>query len=300
MPAVSPYNPKGYTNATDSFPWKYVTGYTSPSASSPSKKVWMRNADNNGWLEVWNSSPLINTPTITSANDGVTYTKLTIAGTTDNLNIASTMSVTVTNTLTNATVTSSTVSFSALKGTQNYSFVITGLADNTLHNISISSSNAGGSSVLSTSATTNINCTEGSTGFVPISCSDCSETQSQGCGFCNLQYRTRTRTKYGKTGCVNTYYSSWSDWSVWGACTSNTSTWNTVSSAGTYTAYDANGLNPLTVTHMYDTTYFVEDSYGCNPGCTGGTCYSMATVALEKCSVTNYYRYSSYDCGCYC
>lgn len=302
MPAVSPYNPKGYTNTTDSFPWKYVTGYTSPSVSAPAKKVWMRNTDNNGWIEVWNSAPLINAPTITSANDGTSNTKLTISGTTDNLNIASTMTVIVTNTLTNVSVTSSTSSFSALKGTQSYSFVISGLADGTLHSVSISSSNTGGSSVYATSATTNVNCTEGATGFVSIYCTDCSESQSQGCGFCTLQYRTRTRLKYGKPGCSNTYYGAYPDWSTiaWGACTSNPGTWNAVSSAGTYTAYDVNGLNPLSVTHLYDGTYFVEGSYDCNPGCSGGTCYSMATVGLEKCAVTEYYRYSGYDCGCYC
>lgn len=215
MPAVSPYNPKGYTNTTDSFPWKYVTGYTSPSASAPAKKVWMRNTDNNGWIEVWNSAPLINAPTITSANDGATATKLTITGTTDNFNVASSLYIVCTNTSTGASTTTSSVSFSASKGEQSYSIIIAGLAENTTYSLVINSSNDGGSSTYATSKTTNINCsTPGSAGWSSTTETDVCST-CDGCGT-SVRYRTR----YEKSGCTTSY-------SAYGSC-SDCGTWSTI------------------------------------------------------------------------
>jgi hypothetical protein len=308
VPAVSPYNPRGYdaNNGTPK-PWYSVKGYlTDGGAVQTAKKVWMRNADNSDWIEVWNARPIITGIGVTSANDGTNNTKLTFTGTVDPLGFSTSVKVFYRKTGSSAFSVSSTSTISAVFGGQSFSIVISSLSDGTSYDYYIEAVNVGGTSTTAIAATTtNVNCTEGSTGFVSIACTDCSESISQGCGTCGLQYKTRTRTKYGKTGCSNTYYSAYPDYSTiaWSGCVEGNGTWEDVSGDPAYITDGGYWAGIRLRTGYYSIFPFGYDAIStytnsqCGLGgqCCGGN--GIKYYFAERCTQTGAQRWT--EIGCY-
>lgn len=306
MPGVSPYNPRAASTNGGSFvTWKDVHGYLSDGSSpSPAKKAYIRNASNTDWIEVWNARPELSGLTISAATHNVSQSKID-------------SSITVLGHYLDTTVyfyyrpdggSWTSVLVSSLTGStiqnvaQTVSTTVLGLSENTVYQYYWYASNAGGTAQTSTaSVTTPYNCTEGASGFVSISCTDCTESESIGCGTCGLKTRYRYRTKYGKTGCSNTYYSSWSAYPDYStvACTEGAGTWVNVTSSipetGTFAGY---AYRRADYYYGFATGIYYTPSAQCGPPGTGYCCggYGIKYFQAEQCSQTGAQRWVDPDC----
>lgn len=307
MPGVSPFNPKAAsTNGGTFVAWKDVHGYTADGGSpQPAKKVYLRNSDNTAWVEVWNARPELSGVTTTTATHDIDESKITssvnVVGhyldTTVYFNIRPSGG-------TWTVVTKPVLTGSTIQGTQQtVTHTQLSLAENTTYEYFWYAENAGGgaSATAVQSITTPYNCTEGASGFVSISCTDCVESESIGCGTCGLRTRYRYRTKYGKTGCTNTYYSAWSaypDWSVVG-CTEGGGTWvnvtNSIPETGTFAGY---AYRRADYYYGFATGIYYTPSSQCGPPGTGGCCggYAIKYFQAEQCSQTGAQRWVDPEC----
>lgn len=205
MPAVSPYSPKAYTTAGGTANnWYSVKGYlTNGGTAQLAKKVLMWTGSS--WVEIWNARPIVVSSSVTSSNDGTSLTKLTFTGTIDVLGFAGSLTVRVKPTGSTSDWTNYASNFTAQYGAQNYSLVASGLTDNTNYTYEIIGvSYAGTNTLISGTITTNINCTQGATGFVPIAV-EYSYSPYVGCGTCGQKRKVVSRVQYGKTGCASYY-----------------------------------------------------------------------------------------------
>lgn len=306
MPGKSPYNPKAAaTNGGTFVAWKEVHGYTTDGGTAqPAKKVHVRNSSNTDWIEVWNARPELSGVTVSAATHDIDESKIT-------------SSVKVLGHYLNTDVyfyyrtsggswTSSLVSSltgSTIQGAeQTVSTTVYGLSENTTYDYYWYASNDGGSAETSTgSTTTPYNCTEGASGFAAISCTDCTQSETQGCGICGTKTRYRYRTKYGKTGCTNTYYSAYGAYPDWNdvPCAEWTGTFQNVTgsipSSGTWgsTCYVKESYGFMGLSTGIRTCTNVQCGLG--GGCCGG--YGIKYYQAMQCDTTGYQTWSSeFEC----
>lgn len=292
MPGKSPYNPKAATTNGGTFTaWKDVHGYTTNGGTrQPAKKVLVRNSSNNGWIEVWNARPELSGVTASAATHDIDESKIDssvkVLGHYLNTDVYFYYR-TGTGAWTSSLVSSLTGS-TILGAEQTVSTTIYGLSENTTYEYYWYASNDGGSAQTSTgSTTTPYNCTEGASGFSAISCSDCTDSETTGCGTCGTKTRYRYRTKYGKTGCTNTYYSAYGAYPDWStvACSEGTGTWEdvtgTLPSTGTFAG----------VCYVAENYGFMGISYGVRP-CSNVQCeWGYPAGTATKCCGGNGIRY---------
>ncbi len=312
MPAVSSYSPKAYTTSSTFNNWYSVRGYlTNGGSPQTAKKVFMRDAENTGWLEIWNGRPIIVSSSVTSANDGLNLTQLTFTGTIDGLNLPTTLTVRARPADSKDAFTSTTGTVLTQYGAQNYSLVISGLTEVTNYYYEIIGTNDGGQSTPSGFITTNRNCSQGGAGFVNIGTEYLSETP-QGCGICGTRYRTVSRAQYGKPGCSNTYYdpASFPSFDTVGFSTcaetgmAPTSNWvlqNASSYGSGYTFAGGITKNDLTgdVRSIVAKEFFGYWWFGdanSAPCTLGGTCQYDLSYTVYKCSLTNAMVWTQAQC----
>jgi hypothetical protein len=315
VPAVFPYSPKAYTTSSAFSDWYSVKGYlTNGGSAQTAKKVFRWNAGLNGWYEIWNGRPIVVSSSVTSSNDGTSLTKLTFTGTIDVLNLPTTFTVSV-------RVSNSNNAWVVIPGTvltqygaQSYSLICYGLIDNTSFDYEVTGVNDGGTTKITGSITTNINCTQGATGFVPISV-DYLYSEYVGCGICGQKRKVVSRVQYGKPGCSNTYYDPASfpnfDTVDYLSCEEkgvapsanwvlqSPNSYATSTSLGSVPKNDPTwDVRPIIVKELFGYKWFGHDgSSGCpvnNPYCAYDIRYTV-----YKCSLTNALQWTAEECFAY-
>jgi hypothetical protein len=288
-----------------------VRGYLTKGGSPQTdKKVLRWNAVLNGWYEIWNGRPIVVSSSVTSSNDGTNLTKLTFTGTIDGLNLSTTFTVSV-------RVSNSNNAWIVIPGTvltqygaQSYSLICYGLIDNTSFDYEVTGINAGGTTKITGSITTNVNCTEGNVDFVPIAV-EYSYSEYVGCGICGRKRKVVSRVQYGKSGCSSYYdpasfpnfdtvdYLSCDETGM--APTSNWVLQNASSYgsgytfAGGITKNDLTGDVRLIVAKEFFGYWWFGDANSA-PCTLGGTCQYDLSYTVYKCSLTNAMVWTQAQC----
>lgn len=307
MPGASPYNPKAANTAGGSFlVWKDVHGYlTDASSPQPAKKAYIRNDDNTAWIEVWNARPELSSVTATAATHDVDESKITSSVNVNGhyLNTTVYFYYRVQNGTWNSVLVSNFTGSTIQNTAQTSSHIQYSLAENTTYEYYWYATNSGGTASTSISTiTTPYNCTEGASGFASTTCTDCYEEQYEGCGICGYKTRSRSRTKYAKTGCTNTYYSGWSaypDFSTISCPDGNGSYSNMIydiPDTGTwYDYYTPHPYQKGTYYYFTDAIYRYPNSQcGIGGACCGG--YQIKYYIPEKCDWTPTQRWTELGC----
>jgi hypothetical protein len=124
---------------------------------------------------------------------------------------------------------------------------------------------------------------------------------------CPNDVRATTVAAPDCTGCTGTPYVS-NSCSGCGSITTTPGTGGcpdtTSGSCGTWNAHTS-GANSVVIdgqtwTRLFSDQFDLNGSEGCDPGCTGGTCFSVVSGFIQKCSLSDTYRVASSFCGCTC
>lgn len=224
MSAVSPYSPKAYTTTGGSpANWYSVKGYlTNGGAPQLAKKVSIRNATNDAWVDIWDAKPIIVTNTPTSANYDPS-TQLTFTGTVDTLGFSTTVYVMYKRTSNSVWNETTSITLGASLGPQSYSFNVRPLTENINWNWAVIAYSDAGTSASGGIVATNLNCNTGASGWNLDSETNTAISTGCTCGSFNRNVKT-----YSKIGC--TTYSVTTDGSCaeqpCGCATASTNGWS--------------------------------------------------------------------------